>query len=324
VRCADKSEVKVLREKRRRLALDYRPHPRYGLIPSSDRLWAPAWCGRGSNGQGLRRENQLMRCRHARAGYVNANPRDVMKSKWGLPAFVLLSLALSAVTRADAPIASAGEVVPCKVHQRVGITFPVRALSEGVLHGEALLMLEVTRTGELGDVLVVAYTRREFADAVLDAVKQWRYAPALVGGEPVGSTITLNVQFEVNGVLAYVRPPGTVESDAGWSGRFAYQPFSVQRLDRVPVAISQAGPIYPREWILQGRTGTVRVDFFIDEDGRVRFPQVVSEADEFLGSAALAAVREWRFESPLHKRRPVLTRASQVFYFEPPALGPTR
>lgn len=239
-------------------------------------------------------------------------------------ACVFAVLAPAWLAGAAAPEPAADGTVPCKIQQRVPITFPYRALNDGFVTGEAVLMLDVSRTGELGDVLVVAYTRREFADAALEAIRQWRFSPARIGADPVRSTIRLAVQFEVNGVLAYVKPVGSTEREADWTDRYAYQPVSVRRLDRVPSAISQPGPIYPREWIDAGRIGSVVVEFFIDEKGRVRFPQIINESDEFLGAAALAAVREWRFEPPMHRGRPVLTRASQVFDFRPAAARAAR
>lgn len=199
------------------------------------------------------------------------------------------------------------------------MTFPIRALSEGVVSGESVVLLDVDRTGKLVDVLVVAYTRREFADAALDAVKQWRFTPARINNEPVGATITLNAQFEVNGVLAYVKPVGVAESTSRLDDRYEYQPYPLTALDRVPTVVAQPGPIYPRDWINEGRRGAVTLEFFIDEKGNVRFPRVLNQADEYLGAAALAAVRQWRFEPPTRKGRPVLARVSQVFHFEPPA-----
>lgn len=226
-----------------------------------------------------------------------------------------LALGLSATMAAMA--ADAGDTIPCKIQQRSRIVFPYRALVDGVIHGEAVLMLDVDRMGQLTDVLVIAYTRPEFADAATDAVHQWRFTPAQIGGEPVGSTITLNAKFEVNGVLAYVKPLGVSEPEPRMDERYEYHAYALEALDRVPAALQRPGPLYLKEWIKDGRRGAVTVEFFIDEKGRVRFPRVLNQADDYLGAAALDAVRQWRFAPPLRKGRPVLARVSQVFNFEP-------
>lgn len=210
------------------------------------------------------------------------------------------------------------DFVPCQVHQRVPVRFPPRALNEGILHGEARLLLDVSSSGELVDVLVIGYTRREFADAALEAVTQWRFTPARIGGEAAASTITLNIRFNTSGVHAYVKAPlGSDEPAASPGQQFVYLPASVAALDAIPAAIRRPRPMYLREWIKDGRTGTVTVEFYIDEKGRVRFPTVVGPADEYLAAAAIDAVKRWQFRPPTLQGRPVLTRVQQVFYFFP-------
>jgi TonB family protein len=213
--------------------------------------------------------------------------------------------------------ARADDFLPCVVHQRVSVKFPVRAFHEGVTHGQATLMLEVHKDGQLGDVLVVAHTGHLFAEAARDAVKQWEYTPALLAGEPIGSLITVNVNFEVSGVTAFTKLIGQPEARPNVGTRGDYRPFGLLELDRVPPVIARPGPVYPKEWIDAGKTGAVTVEFYIDEDGHTRFARVVGNADENLGAAAVDAVKSWLFEPPTRRGRPVLAEARQVFYFRP-------
>lgn len=208
-----------------------------------------------------------------------------------------------------------------KVRQRQRIEFPARPLAEGITWGKVIAMLEVDAFGELRDVLVVAYTHRDFADAVRAAVKKWRFTPGSIDGEPAGSILRIFADFRVNGVLAYSKPAGPDRNASGDADGFVYHPREVASLDRAPAALAQPAPIYPREWIKAGRTGSVVVEFYIDEEGRPRFPEVVDEADELLGVAATLAVKEWRFESPTHGGRAILVRARQLFNFRPPAMA---
>lgn len=241
-----------------------------------------------------------------------------MKTRFGQVARVGVLIALSTLTasiRSETPTA---DYVPCRIQQRTSIDFPARMLAEGILHGEVVLLLDVDRNGQLLDVLALAYTQKEFAQSAMRAVKEWRYTPGRVGTDTVGSTIRLNVEFEVAGVMAYVAPLVTERADPTFGERFTYMPLSVARLDRVPAAVARSGPIYPKAWIAQGKAGAVTVEFYIDEEGRVRFPSIVGQADEYLAAAALAALKEWRFEPPRAKGQPALVRARQVFDFNVP------
>jgi TonB family protein len=217
------------------------------------------------------------------------------------------------VLSADAP----DDFVPCKVDQRVKIIFPVRPLNEGTTRGEVSLMIEVNREGRLGDILAFAHSGIDFAHAALDAVEQWRFTPALLAGEPIGSIFTINIDFEVNGVAAYTKLFDQPERPSIWGQRYTYRPFNLNELDRIPSALSRSSPIYPKEWIEEGRMGSVTLDYFIDEAGHTRFPRVVGAADELLGAATIAAVKLWQFDQPVRHGQPVLAQVRQVFHFYP-------
>ena len=241
-----------------------------------------------------------------------------MKQWSGKVARVFVAVAFAVTLDAASPMASpSGPYVPCRIEQRTPIHYPTRALHEGVMRGEAQLMLEIDRTGQLADLLIVAHTRREFADAAADAVKQWRFKPGFVGDEPIGSNVSLTVAFTTHGVLAYVKPVAASDDKRNTDGDYEYSPCSVKELDHVPATLEQTGPIYPREWIEQGRVGTVILDFFIDEEGRVRFPSISGNPDELLAATAVNALKQWRFEPPKKNGRPVLVRAQQRFDFRP-------
>jgi protein TonB len=52
----------------------------------------------------------------------------------------------------------------------------------------------VDTTGHTSDISVKSTTDRDFADAVVDAVKEWRFAPALRNGTPVATKVVLPVR----------------------------------------------------------------------------------------------------------------------------------
>jgi len=62
--------------------------------------------------------------------------------------------------------------------------------------GRVILRILITRTGEVARVLVVGgQDRLGFAEAAVDAVERWRFAPPTVGGKPVDVWCTLPIRF---------------------------------------------------------------------------------------------------------------------------------
>jgi protein TonB len=72
--------------------------------------------------------------------------------------------------------------------------------------------------------------------------------------------------------------------------------FDIRALDQKPRPVHQAQPIYPRELRQRKVEGTVYVVFVVDTDGRVLRPEVEGSPDAAFDSAAIDAVRRWRFE----------------------------
>lgn len=212
---------------------------------------------------------------------------------------------------------------PCKIHQPVSPVFPVRLLHDGVIRGQVQLMLEVDTLGQVADSLVTAYTHREFAEETLRAVRQWRFEPGRSEGRPVVSILSLTFNFETAGVVVLERYGTSSRLAPPSDDEYEYHAHGLPMLDREPAPVHRPGPVYPKAWIEAGRTGTVTIDFFIDETGRARLPVIESPADVFLASAAVAIVKEWRFEPPTCQGRPVLARAQQTFVFQPKTQGET-
>ena len=76
--------------------------------------------------------------------------------------------------------------------------------------------------------------------------------------------------------------------------------------DTSPIAISRPAPKYPREALLRGTSGTVRVQATVAPDGSIERMEIVqSSGDRYLDRAALEAVRRWRFTPATHNGQPV-------------------
>lgn len=82
------------------------------------------------------------------------------------------------------------------------------------------------------------------------------------------------------------------------------------------VPIVRVEPQWPREALIQGIEGWVRVEFTIRPDGTVANPQVVeSEPRRMFDRQALRAIQRWRFRPRMVDGRPVERRATQTIEF---------
>ena len=196
--------------------------------------------------------------------------------------------------------------------------FPVHLLQIGAMEGEARVVINTDADGKLADWLVIGYTRPEFADAAVTAIKRWKFEPGRLQGTPVGTTVELSFYFEAKGVVISTSSPADVLEARFMrfrSGRNIYQPCSPRELDRAPAPIVTIAPRYPGELAKQGVKGAVTIEFFIDETGAVRLPAGVSTENKVLTALALDAVKQWRFAPPTSNGKGVLVKASQEFHF---------
>lgn len=225
----------------------------------------------------------------------------------------VLSLAAALLCPASEPVTSEKAVV------LPPIAFPLRLLNCGVSTGEVHVMLKIGPDARLLDALVTAYTHKPFADATLAALPQGIFRPQLVDGRPVTTLVPLVVRFEVNGLLVIQRFAGD-ESELP-RGDYAYQPCAADRLDRPLQAIATPAPAYPAGLHEQGVRGRVVVEYYVDEAGRVRMPEVVQAESDLLAGLSLHALEQWQFTPPSSHGRSVLVRVRQAFEFTPEKAG---
>ena len=191
------------------------------------------------------------------------------------------------------------------------IDFPLLMLHRGITTGEVHLMVKIGPDAQLLDALVTAYTHKAFADATLAALPRSTLRPQRLDGEPVTTLARLVVRFEVNGTLYVALQPDT----------FAYGPCAPDRLDQPLQAVATPSPGYPDDLRQQGVQGTVVIEYYVDENGRVRMPAVSRAENETLAGLTLQAVEQWRFNPPSSHGKPALVRVRQKFAFVPGQAG---
>lgn len=89
----------------------------------------------------------------------------------------------------------ATHVPPVLIHHMAPV-YPFEMFKKGV-EGVVVLRLVVTKEGTVGSVVIDSSTRMEFEMAALDAARQWKFTPAVVGGEPVACVIKIPLTFSL-------------------------------------------------------------------------------------------------------------------------------
>lgn len=227
-----------------------------------------------------------------------------------------------AATEAPVPVITTEEraMKALDLSRYVAPVYPAGLRFEDVSDGTATLAIGRTQAGEPTDVLVLSASHPKFADAAVEAVRQWRFNPAASAAE-IAAPRAIRIGFKLEGVvvvyplnkLAHLKSPLVVPPEP------LTAPVEVpllQAMRQPPKALTQPMPPYPAGLTKQKLQGTAAVRFFIDERGRVRLPEVIEATTPEFGAAALAAVSQWRYEPPSDGSRNIVVADNWSFQFK--------
>lgn len=203
------------------------------------------------------------------------------------------------------------------VSQNVPVAYPTIMQARGIGAGEARIVISIDAEGRLTDLLVTGYTEEAFAKEVVSAVKKWTFEPARVGGHARAASSALIFKFSSDYTVIVEGLGHGIETRfiPDLLNRYNYSACQLRNLDSIPEPVHV---VQPQLAALPTKPVTVTVEFYIDEEGKVRAPTVErSEADNIYAAAAVEAVSQWRFAPPLRRGRPVLVAAQQDFRFMP-------
>jgi TonB family protein len=233
--------------------------------------------------------------------------------------FILTLCGATSALFAASPFEPPGENDGVAINQTDALIYPFSMTTSGILSGEARVVVSVDAEGHLSDTLVIGYTNEAFADAAIAALKRWTYEPARVHGIARASRAYVLFTFKNDMGVMIQKLPGMTDASMVRSfadNRYTYRACQLRDLDRIPIPAQVVPPNPPKRNLSAKRT--VTVEFYIDDQGRVRMPAVDrDEADDVYAAAAVRAVEQWRFEPPLRKGHPVLVLARQDFNFVP-------
>ena len=89
-----------------------------------------------------------------------------------------------------------GNVTPAKLMRQAQPDYPERAKARGV-QGDVVLRAVIFLDGSVGGLKAVGSPYPDLAQAAINAVRQWRYEPALLNGQPIETATTIEVKFQL-------------------------------------------------------------------------------------------------------------------------------
>jgi TonB family protein len=175
--------------------------------------------------------------------------------------------------------------------EKVDPEYPPSARQQRI-QGQVLLDVKIGASGEVENIKVIS-AHPLFAPPAIEAVKQWKYRPYLLNGNPVEVETKVSVSFTLSDDQALVidspLPPQRVRVSSGVvSG----------------LLVSKVNPIYPPDAREQAVQGVVVLQVEIDKEGNVQNVTLIS-GHPLLAPAAIDAVKQWKYTPYLLNGNPV-------------------
>jgi TonB family protein len=170
------------------------------------------------------------------------------------------------------------------------------------IEGSVLLRATVALDGSLRDITVVSGDPI-LADAALEAVRQWRYQPSKVNGEPIEAQHEITVTFKRDESTAQIgpddlspdvplEPPEDIEKRMVAGEFFS----SSSREVRYPRAVYSPAPEYSEPARKAKYQGTCILGLIVGADGTPLSVWITRPLGLGLDEKAIEAVQKWRFD----------------------------
>jgi TonB family protein len=231
-------------------------------------------------------------------------------------AALLLVIALTSLASAQVVaqrIRVADTIISQQIVTKVAPVYPPLA-RQARIQGQVILRVHISKSGDVENLQLVS-GHPMLAPAAIEAVKQWKYRPYLLNGEPVKVETNVTVNFTLADKPAAEQGagdiPGGIPGDhaSGVVGVVSSTPGNATRV-RVSSSVSQGllltkvQPQYPQDAKDQHIQGVVVLKVIVDKEGNVSNIQLISGHPQ-LAPAALEAVKQWKYRPYLLNGNPV-------------------
>ncbi|MCO5351155.1 MAG: M56 family metallopeptidase [Bryobacteraceae bacterium] len=187
-----------------------------------------------------------------------------------------------------------GPVQAARITTKVAPVYPAECKAAGI-EGRVVLEVVIGKDGAVQSIeRVNKLVDERLAAAAIEAVKQWKYQPTRLNGEPVEVKTQVDVNFTLAEKEAAARP-GPAQGGA----------FRIGGGVSAPQPIFKVEPEYSEEARAVGFQGTVLLSTVIDAEGTPTHIRVVRSLGMGLDEKAMEALAKWRFRPGMKDGRPV-------------------
>ena len=180
-----------------------------------------------------------------------------------------------------------------------GILFPVAPVGEKIATGSVEVMIAVDENGDTASVTVLSATHQKLEDAVLSAVKRWKFAPATSGGKTSIGMYRHAFRFE--------------------NSKFVVDERLLEAFEGAPdePKIRAEGVVLPElPKSLESVTGSVDLRVAVDGEGRVVDVITAKTTNAALEGVVKGAISQWRFDPVSRDGVPVCGIYKHTFRYE--------
>jgi TonB family protein len=237
------------------------------------------------------------------------------------PLLLLTTLTYLAASQEAPQRALVGQsVMASQISTKVAPVYPPLA-RQARIQGAVVLKVRISKTGDVQNIQLIS-GHPMLAPSAIEAVKQWKYKPYLVNGDPVEVETNVSVNFSLAGKAAGEGAAGDavrgIAASEPASGETAHTALP-QRIRVSPgvmqgLLISKVQPEYPADARDQRIQGAVVLAVKVDREGTVANIQLVS-GDPLLAPAAIEAVKQWKYRPYLLNGAPLEVETQVIVNF---------
>jgi TonB family protein len=228
------------------------------------------------------------------------------------PLLLLVVLTCLATSQEASPqgVPVSQSVMASQIIAKVAPVYPPLA-RQAHIQGAVVMKVRISKSGDVENLQLYS-GHPMLAPAAIEAVKQWKYKPYLINGDPVEVETRVTVNFTLSGKspaegVVGDAPGGVPSGEPGGvccgitssNPEDATHPAIFQRV-RVSqgvmqgLLVSRVQPEYPADAKEQRVQGAVVLKVNLDKEGNVANIQLVS-GHPLLAPAAIEAVKRWKY-----------------------------